>query len=442
MIRVVVLCTLLLATTALSPACRAQSEPTGAKVVYIAIENEGVDCGELFNVVSSEMHWVAGSLTAFSRAFGVESTSGGRLNRKQIDELTTRFPTVFSYREDNNERQSLAVDVDALAVLLADKKSNLRKWLAGLQNQPLASLDKVHSTWDTTAPAPRRIIVVMAGLHGIESTSEAVAVKLHEQTNLPTCVFGYPNDAPISESAGLLVVQLQDLHNEYPKSRVTLVTHSMGGLVSRAALEMESLDTAAAGTAQRSSIAERTGVDQLIQVCPPNHGSALAEYGPLLEGAEQLYRLVNRSGERKSHKLFGTIIDGFNEAPADLKPNSAFLVKLNQCQRNPAVEYTILAGTEGPLRSGMTTLLSNLWERVATSVDEPQELDRRITEVLACAELQNGKGDGVVALDSAKLDGVADLEVMKMHHLVWNELDSTEGRAMLQEVASRIGISL
>lgn len=442
MIRIALLSTVLIATAAMAPLCRAQTDASGAKVVHVAIENDSVDFGELFNVVSSEMHWVAGSITAFSRAFGVESKSGGRLSRAQLDDLTHRFPSVFSYRADTTGGQSLAVDVDALASLLSDKKSDLRKWLAGLQNQPLASLDKLGSTWDSTAPTPRRIIVVMAGLHGIESTSEAVAMELHQRTNLPTCVFSYPNDAPISESASLLVVKLQELHNEYPKSHVTLVTHSMGGLVSRAALEMKSLDSVAASTAQRSSTAERTGVDQLIQVCPPNHGSALAEYGPLLEGAEQLYRIFNRNSERKSRKLFGTIIDGFNEAPGDLKPDSAFLTKLNQCQRSPTVRYTILAGNDGPLRTGMTTLLGNLWERVATSVDEPQELDRRITEVLACAELQNGKGDGVVALDSAKLDGVADFKVMEMHHLVWNELDSTEGKKMIQEVASRIGISL
>lgn len=420
-----------------SPLAAQPPQAAGSSITYVELHRGGVDCAELFEAVSGELHWVAGSITAFTRTFGIETEGTRRLPADSVQDLVRRFPDIFAYRDHPvTGRASLAVDVEALAERLADKKSGLRRWLAGVQHQSLATMAKVSSTWSSEILAPPRIIVVMAGLHGVESSAESVAKELHRRTNLPAYVFRYPNDAPIDESAGLLVMHLQDVHRQYPNSKITLVTHSMGGLVSRAAIELQWTTTPS------WSVIDRTGVDQLIQVCPPNHGSALAEYGPLLEGAEQVYRIVNRRAERGSRVLLSSITDGFNEAPGDLKPGSRFLTTLNRRSRNPRVQYTILAGNDGPMRNGLTTLISTVWDRLSASVNEPEELDRRIREVLTCAELQKGSGDGVVALESARLDGVTDWQVLEMHHLVWNELDTDAGKEMLSAVANRLGISL
>lgn len=214
----------------------------------------------------------------------------------------------------------------------------------------------------------------------------------------------------------------------------------MGGLVARAALEMN--PTAAGGAAVRQSISDRIGVDQLVQIFPPNHGSALAEYGPLLEGAEQVFRIVNRGGGNRNRVLLRSIVDGFNEATRDLIPNSKFLQELNSQQRNPDVRYSVLIGTAGPMKPALGVLVESIWDTIASSVDEPKEVDRRIRDVVTCDELKQGKGDGVVAIQSAHLPGVADEVQMKMHHLVWNELDSIQGKAMLKFIASRVGLSL
>jgi hypothetical protein len=430
--------------TARTTSPRTESE---GRMLRLPIQNGTVDAGELFHAVSNDLHWIAGSVTAFSRVFGGEkNTINGRLSETAVNDLCSRFPDAFrieNTKTNGIEKEELVVDIKELSKQLADKKSALRAFLAGRNGETLASLRKVPSTWTgesgpgSTAAKPLRIVVVMAGLHGIDSSAEKVAKAIHERTGLPMCVFAYPNDGPIRESAKLLLTRLERLHQQYPSAMITLVTHSMGGLVSRAALEMPDL---LPGT--RGSISDRTGVDQLLQVCPPNHGSALAEYGPLLEAAEQAYRLVSRSSGKRERVLFQAIVDGFNEASAELKPRSKFLQELSLCKRNPEVRYSILAGSDAPLRGGTMNLVGSIWGRISASVNEPPELGRRIESVLSCDELRKGKGDGVVSLESARLEGVKDFSVFEMHHLVWNELDTAAGKTMISEVCSRLGISL
>ncbi|MEM8736178.1 MAG: hypothetical protein AAGG44_18250 [Planctomycetota bacterium] len=375
------------------------------RVLRIPVTASGVKSSELFHGISQELHWVAGSITAFSRAFTPSTTNAGqlaesatgiaiepRVSIETLQQLANRFPDAFRLEVDEaGDPISLLIDNDSLSKQLANRKSRLRAFLAGTQGKQLATLTKVDETWKKHSSAPRRVVVVMAGFHSVDSTAADVAKELHKRTNLPMCVFAYPNDGPVIESAAMLVDKLTVLHRAYPTSPITLVTHSMGGLVSRAALELPS-----GNSSSRSDVTSRTGVDQLIQICPPNHGSALAEYGPLLEGAEQAYRLVSRRSGKSDRILFQAIVDGFNEASRDLQPGSDLLTQLNQAERNSHVHYTILAGTDGPLRAPMMNLVGNIWASVAESIDEPAEVNRRVTDILRCSELQKGKGDGVV----------------------------------------------
>ena len=407
--------------------------------VYIPLKADGsVDSADLFDSMSGELHWIAGSVTAFTRSFGIQNRGFNTIPKDRIDAMMGDYPGAFSYtRHPQTGIDCLAVDQEALGKLLADKKSGIRKWLASSQGKTIANLTKVESTWTDAERNPRRIVVVMAGLHGVESQAETMAEAIHETSNLPTAVFAYANDAPIDESAGLLVMHLQDFHQQYPKSKITLVTHSMGGLVSRGAIELQG----GAGNA-RSSVTARTGIDQLIQVFPPNHGSALAEYGPVLEGAEKAYRLLNRDRSRDSRVLFSSIVDGFNEATTDLQPNSRFLKRLNACERNPNVRYTVIVGSGGPLKLRFAGLLGSVWNQISANVDEPAQLDRRIRSILTSEELQSGKGDGVVSIDSAMLEGVDDVVVLPAHHLSWNQLDTDEGQNILSEVTQRLAVAL
>ncbi len=428
--------------------CLAQSQTNAAGStasqsphLRLAISEGTVDAAELWNSVAGEVHPVAGSVAGFAKALAGPVPTTVRMSVEQLEELMAKHPGALSFEVDENGTRTFAlIDIEQFSAMMADRKSKLRAYLSEVTGRPLASFFRVDQTWSENEVSPPRVIVVLSGLNGVDSTSVDVATGLYQRVGQPACVFDYPNDGPIADSARMLVEYLQDFHRQYPATRVTLVTHSMGGLVARAALEMSSLlDTPAA---RSESVTRRTGVDQLIQVCPPNHGSALAEYGPLLEGAEQVYRLIHRRSSQRDRALFRAIVDGFNEASADLSPDSKFLQELNAQARNTEVRYSVLCGDDAPLRGTMTNLLSNVWSRIAVSIDEPQEITDRIELILNCEELQKGKGDGVVSLASTRLVGVKDIEVLPMHHLVWNQLDTPAGRQMLDAVASRLGISL
>lgn len=385
---------------------------------------------QIFKAVANDVHWVAAEVAAIATSVGAADASE-RLTEPQVRDLVERFPDVFSYDvPDPAQATQLIVHNDNLLRNLSDAKSGIRKWIATIDGKPLSSLVQVGSTWEGFLGQPRRIVVCMAGLHGLASGAEAVALALHSQTNLPTCVFAYPNDGPLTESAEMLQRELVKLHKKFPRSRITLVTHSMGGLVARSVLESTEL--------RRSG---NYGVDQLVQVCPPNHGSAIAEYGPLLEGVEQISRLMDR-GTRSSRELLGMIKDGFNEAPADLRPGSQFLESLNGNPRNAGVRYTVLAGSDGPLRPVVHTLLGEVWSLIEENTDEPVRLNNRVTSLLECDDLKNGSGDGVVSLTSARLEGVRDFQTLKIHHLTWGQLETKAGQLMLTEITSRLGTAL
>ncbi len=410
-----------------------------SQTVLLPIDSNGVDAGLLFQSVADELHWATGSVAGFARAFGVEAT-GNRLTRQQVDTLVEKFPSVFRIEPAaDSPQQNLAVNTGELAKLMADKKSNFRKWLATVDGEPLSELTKVASTWDASLTAPPRIVIVTPGLHSPVKSAEDMAQVLSKRTNLPMCVFRYPNDGPILESSQWLMAELVKLHQQYPNSRLTIISHSMGGLVARGAIELARLDDVNAS----GSFATRVGLDQLIQICPPNHGSGLAEYGPLLEAFEQLYNLTQRREDgRRNRVLVKMIADGFNEASADLNPKSDFLTELNAGVRDPGVRYTILAGDAGPLKPGMTNLLGNVWDRIATAVDGPADIELRVRDVLNCTELQKGKGDGVVSVESARLQGVKDFQLFEMHHLTWADLDSDVGKSLVDAVVARLGVSL
>ena len=436
---------LLIALQAAAQDAESRLERANEELVILPLEDGTVDVGDLYAAVSGKVHWLAGSVTAFARIFAIDSED--RLTREQTLALANQFPEIFALQPTNDSPTSLAIQVNVLSQQLSDKKSSFRSWLAQRRGTKLNELICVNETWvnqDVRSSGPPRIVVAMAGIHGIESSAKDAVLAIHRKTNLPGYVFRYSNDAPVVESAAGLLNCLMDLHRQQPESKITLVAHSMGGLVARCVLENE-LAIQPFDSLSLATVCARTGVDQLIQVCPPNHGSVLATYAPLLEGVEQLSRLaISNSGENRM--LIRAIVDGFNEASEDIQPNSKILNDLNSCQRNPEVRYCILAGNQAPLKPVASSLLTEMFEAIPFASDgavgTSGELRRRVSEVLNCQELRQGLGDGVVTLESTKLPGVTDWELLAINHLTWSNLDTVEGRVLLEAICSRLGISL
>src|SRR5262249_39105683 len=137
----------------------------------------------------------------------------------------------------------------------------------------------------------------------------------------PTGALRYSSDQSISDSAALLSQELRRLAHEQPDRKITLLTHSMGGLVARGAIENAALDPG--------------NVSQLIMIAPPTHGTSCAY---LSLPAELLGHTSSGRDHSLAHLVLTGIENSLSEARNDLKPDSAYLECLNRRSRNPRVQ--------------------------------------------------------------------------------------------------------
>ena len=254
----------------------------------------------------------------------------------------------------------------------------------------------LHFDDDISLAAPAgRLVVVVHGFHSDRWHVTEISACVRT-SGLPHAVFEYPNDQAVSESAGLLSAELARLKRSAPQCQVTLVTHSMGGLVAREAIENPRLDSG--------------NVNRVIMIAPPNHGSRLADCNcPLVDAWEYWHSSERR---KKAGLIYGAIEDGLGEAAKDLRPESPFLTQLNARPRNPRVRYSILLGNRAPLASkkinSPTAETSTCrWTMSWMAKGWYEDLD----------EVVNGSGDGVVALSSGRLEGVRDVAVFPFDHI-------------------------
>lgn len=210
----------------------------------------------------------------------------------------------------------------------------------------------------------------------------------------------YPNDQAIQQSAKFLNQQLAFLYQSRIKN-LTIIAHSMGGLVSREALtNSELLEPPDA----------KPEVDQLIMVATPNHGSQLARFRLLSEIREQLDRLL-----RGEAQWLDAIADGAGEAGIDLLPNSTFLTALNARVQPQTTRYHIIAGIIGNE------------ERLALKKQLGQHSEYpSIVEIID--KLSEKLGDGLVTLESVKLNNTP-VEIVPGNHLsIIRNVSSTSNR--------------
>jgi len=268
-------------------------------------------------------------------------------------------------------------------------------------------------TWGLLLPAQvqtdRPLVILVHGLDCSRQNWQAMS-KLLEGAGYQVSYFSYPSDEPIDQSAQLLAQQMIALRQAFPSLRVDLIGHSMGGLVCRDYVEGDQY----AG-----------GVEHLILIAPPNHGSSWAGYRLLVEAQEHYFLWMN---DPNWHWTW-MITDGLGEAGVDLKADSEFLAVLNARPRREGVRYTIIAGNQpfAPrIAADLVKDAEHLMPRQAMSWWAAQSCSAALDRTSNWLSAQTSDDDGPVSLESCRLAGVNDVVILPADHSALYQ--STHGR--------------
>ena len=239
-------------------------------------------------------------------------------------------------------------------------------------------------------------------VHGLDEPGNIwmnLAPELHRRS-FDVWIMRYPNDQPIVDSAQLLFDHLKMLPLAGVQ-QMALVCHSMGGLVSRELLTSPAIDFN-----QSVSRGEVPQVVALVMVGTPNHGSELARFRVLTEVRDQLLQLAK--GETN---WLGGILDGAGEAKIDLLPGSRFLTSLNSRPNPQGVKLLVIAGIASPWdEEQIDGIIANLHQR------KPAESELMLADLKrSLVLLTNNLGDGLVTVDSTRLEGALHRKVKGNH---------------------------
>lgn len=206
-----------------------------------------------------------------------------------------------------------------------------------------------------------KTVVLVHGLDDPGKVWQNLAPALAE-SDFDVWLMYYPNDQPIMESTRLFYEALQKLRQQGIQS-ISIVAHSMGGLVSRDLLTSPEIDYP--GSIDKHLVPE---VTTLIMVGTPNHGSQVARFRAFSEVRDYYSRLSNGDGN-----WLGFILDGAGEAKIDLLPGSRFLTELNGRKYPEGIDMLIIAGIASPWNENdINLLLDSLRQKI--SADRQKEI--------------------------------------------------------------------
>lgn len=245
----------------------------------------------------------------------------------------------------------------------------------------------------------RTSVVLIHGLDDPGKVWQVLAPELKKE-GFDVWLMRYPNDQPLVESARMFLEELNGL-TQFGVLDISIVAHSMGGLISREMLTRPDLEYDLLVKDRQAPV-----VNRLIMVGTPNHGSQLARFRVFSEIRDHLARLTK--GEAT---WLGTILDGAGEAKIDLLPGSHFLTELNARPHPKGLKMLSIAGMTSPWKEKeIDDMMNKLRQKVG---DDQLEWIDDIREYMIA--MTHGLGDGLVRVESTQLEGVRHRTVDGTH---------------------------
>ena len=326
----------------------------------------------------------------------------GVLAEEQGGDLS-RDPAHILLSNDNSaEEQNRPSAADRLRQLCFDRDGVVRGSQFGLWEFDSQSDQWLKPPALQIAADERAVILV----HGMDSQLSkcylALARELAKERELlgvRILGFQYPGDASLTRVGEFLHRELSRATDGRPK--LDFVCHSAGGLVVRYYAEVKG-----------------GAFDQILLQGTPNHGSDWARLRSVIEMKQFLKDL--RSGY--SQAIENAILDGQGQIAHDLQPGSLFLNHLNN-RRADRSRYAIFRGRRfGRTRMfvlGQTLVVGKeVLSKEVETAHVPKIVRDRAMQSLDRLDLPEEvrRGDLVVSLESAELEGVREMQTFKLRH--------------------------
>lgn len=216
--------------------------------------------------------------------------------------------------------------------------------------------------------------------------------------------FDYPNDQRVHDSAAMLLDALRSAHDA-GLNDITIIAHSMGGLVSFDALTRTdgyAGDISGADTYPR--------VTRFVSVGVPWNGSPWARYRALAEIREQVTRMVlEESWDPRPALDYRR--DGSGQAGPDLEPGSQLITTLQSRPWPEGLPITTLAGQiSQPTPADLDQFAdSALLQRLLGK----DKLDTMLADL---RQATRDLGDGVVSVKAATARATDDVHIFSVNH--------------------------